>query len=144
MSNMLSFRAVRRLLVAALMLGGAVTGAVAEAQDEELTVTEVQLANQVEAGVAVSPTTTFARDSGRVFAVVRLENPSRTATRVVVSFEPVEGTSRSRGLTLDVPAQPRYRTVARFSPNRAPGRYRCVVRTESGRELASVEVTITG
>lgn len=142
MSKFASFRVARRLLVAALVVGGSVAGAEAHAQTADLSVSELQLSNQLQEGVAVEPTTTFSRQGGNIYAVVRVQNPSRAATRIVVSLVPVDGEARG-GTTLEVPARPRYRTVARFSAARTPGRYRCVVRTEDGRELSSVEITIS-
>lgn len=137
-------RTTHRLLVASLVALAALFGSTARAQDAsgELAVTEIQLATALEGGAAVSPTTSFSRADGRIFAVVRLENPSSEATSVRVALERVDGPSRS-GVSLEVPARRRYRTVARFSAAQQPGRYRCVVRTEDGRELASVELTVT-
>src|SRR5690606_32049082 len=67
---------------------------------------------------------------------------SSTETSIRVSIEPVDGPSRS-GVSLDVPSRRRYRTVARMSAAQRPGRYRVVVRTEDGRELSSVELTVS-
>lgn len=135
-------RTTHRFLVASLLALSALASS-AQAQDTaELSVSEVQLATALENGVAVSPATSFSRADGRIYAVIRLENPSSAATSVRVALEPVDGASRA-GVSLDVPARRRYRTVARFSAGQRPGRYRCVVRTEDGRELASVELTVT-
>ncbi len=135
-------RIARRLLMTALIASSAITAAAHAQEAGELSVSEVQLATQLENGQAVSPTTTFSHADGRIYAVVQVQNPSREATTIRVSLEPVDGPAHS-GFSLDVPARPHYRTVARMSTNRAPGRYRCVVRTEDGRELASVEPTVT-
>lgn len=129
-------------LFAVMLVASSALAALAQAQDGELSVSEVQLATQLENGHAVSPTTTFSHADGRIYAVVQVQNPSREETSIRVSIEPVDGPARS-GYELDIPARPRYRTVARMSTNRAPGRYRCVVRTADGRELASVELTVT-
>lgn len=143
-TNMIRF--AHRLLAGVLVVSAALIGASAEAQEgapapTDLTVTEVQLATAVENGQAVSPTTTFARSDGRIFAVIRLANPSSEATSIRVSIEPADGPAR-QGVSLEVRPQPRYRTVARMSAAQRPGRYRVVVRTEDGRELSSTEVTI--
>lgn len=145
MKNMTTFNfgSARRLVVASLLGLAALSGASAQAQGGELSVTEIQLATQLENGQAVSPTTTFSRSAGQIYAVVRVQNPSGEATTIRVAIEPVGGPAAS-GYNLEIPARPRYRTVARVSTsNRAPGRYRCVVRTEDGRELSSVELTIS-
>lgn len=136
-------RTARRLLVGVLLLFGvALPDAHAQEEAGELTVTEVQLASTLERGRAVAPTTAFTHADGRIYAVVRLSNPSREATSIRVSIEPVGGSSR-RGVSLEVPARRRYRTVARMSAAQRPGRYRVVVRAEDGRELSSVELTVS-
>lgn len=134
-------RSARRTLVASLLLFGFASSA-ARAQEDELSVAEIQLATTLESGRAVSPTTAFTHADGRIYAVVQLLNPSREATTVRVSIEPVDGAAR-RGVSLDVPARARYRTVARMSAAQRPGHYRVVVRTEDGRELSSVELTVS-
>lgn len=113
-----------------------------QAPAEGLAITEVVLGTSLENGLVTNPQTSFSRTAGRIFAVIRLTNPARTATRIRVAIERVDGT-RQNGLSLDIPAQPRYRTVARFGASHPPGRYRVVVRTDSGTELQSVELTIT-
>ena len=95
-----TLRSARRLLVAALLLFGFASSA-ARAQEGELSVAEIQLATTLESGRAVAPTTAFTHADGRIYAVVQLENPSREATSVRVSIEPVDGAAR-RGVSLDV------------------------------------------
>ncbi|MGE0784758.1 MAG: hypothetical protein AB7S26_03645 [Sandaracinaceae bacterium] len=107
-----------------------------------LSVTEVQLGTALEGGRIATPGTEFSRSAGRLFAVVRLTNPSGEATSIRVSFERVDGPAAD-GVSLDIPATRRYRTVARTGTGRPAGRYRCVVRDAAGAELASVEYTLT-
>jgi hypothetical protein len=125
-------------LFAALALGAPV----AAAQEGGLTIREVQVGTALENGLVASPTTSIPRTAGRIFAVIRLDNPSREATTIQVSLERAGGPS-SGGFTLDIPAQPRYRTVARFGSNHPPGEYRIVIRSADGAELQSVTITIT-
>ncbi|GAB5543759.1 MAG: hypothetical protein SangKO_035190 [Sandaracinaceae bacterium] len=116
----------------------------AAAQEEastELSVSELQLGSALERGRVQTPTTSFTHADGRIYAVVQVQNPTRAETRVRVSLERVDGPARS-GVLLDIPARPRYRTVARFVARQAPGRYRVVVRTEEGVEISSTELTI--
>lgn len=116
----------------------------AAAQEEastELSVSEVQLGSALERGRVQTPTTSFTHADGRIYAVVQVQNPTRAETRVRVSLERVDGPART-GVLLDIPARPRYRTVARFVARQAPGRYRVVVRTEEGVEISSTELTI--
>ncbi|MCB9595394.1 MAG: hypothetical protein H6719_21925 [Sandaracinaceae bacterium] len=118
---------------------------VAAAQDGEaggINIREVQVGTALEGGLVASPTTSISRTAGRIFAVIRLDNPSRAAGTIQVSLEPVGGPQRG-GFTLDIPARPRYRTVARFGASHPPGQYRIVIRNEAGAELESVTITIT-
>lgn len=151
------------LCVAALTLGGAPAsadppegsapreargaqeaGAAGEAVDG-LRITEIVLARGVESGNAVGPGTSFSTADGRVFAVIRLENATGAETQVRVTFERADrelAAGGSGGVTLDVPARPRYRTVARTG-TRAPGRYRVVVRSSAGNVIGTAEYEIT-
>jgi len=119
----------------------------AHAQDDDtpptgLQVTEVLLGTSLERGRVTNPQTEFSRTDQRIYAVIRLQNPSREATSIRVAIERVDGPHRG-GFSLDVPARRRYRTVARFGAAHPAGRYRVVVRTEDGTQLQSVELTIT-
>jgi len=118
----------------------------AAAQDDEvpagLSIREVQLGTSLERGLVTEPQTSIARDAGRIYAVIRLNNPSREDTTIRVAIERIDGPHRN-GFSLEVPARRRYRTVARFGSAHPAGRYRIVIRTEEGEELESVELTIT-
>ena len=121
----------------------------ASAQDEGaapaptgLSVSETQLGTSLASGVVETPATTFSRSDGRLYAVIRVENPAAEATEIRVSLEPVDGAARP-GFTLQIPARRRYRTVARFSTAQRAGRYKVVVRSSDGTELSSTELTIS-
>jgi hypothetical protein len=137
-------RIATKLLLASIVAVAAFEASNAAAQEtsSELTVTEVLLASSLTDGQAATPTTTFTHADGRIYAVVRLTNPSREATNIVVTFESLDGGTAHGSITLPIPATRRYRTVARVTTSRPPGRYACVVRTEDGRELSRVELTI--
>ncbi len=129
----------------AFLMALAIGAPVASAQDgapAALTIREVQIGTALENGLVASPTTSIPRSAGRIFAVIRLDNPSREATTIQVALERAGGPS-SGGFSLDIPARPRYRTVARFGSDHPPGQYRIVIRTADGTELQSVEITIT-
>lgn len=126
-----TFAASSLVLALALPLGAQEEAA----PSATLEVTELVLSKGVEGGTPVDPTERFSRADGRVFATIRLNNPTRTATTIRVAFVR-EGASGSRGVELDVPAQPRYRTLARTG-TRGVGRYRCVVYDANDVELAS-------
>jgi hypothetical protein len=117
------------------------------AQESGLRVTELATARGYAAATgAVDATTTFRRTDGRIFVVIRLENPSGAEQDITVAFERAEGTPASGargGVTLHVPASRRYRTVARTSTSRPAGRWRAVVRDGQGNVLQSVEFDVT-
>jgi hypothetical protein len=109
-----------------------------------LQITELTLARGVENGRAVDATSSFARTDQKLYVLVRLNNATRAASEITVSFERVGATRQLAGRTLTVAAQARYRTVARTSPGiYAPGRYRAVVRTADGETLGEVEFDVT-
>jgi hypothetical protein len=108
-----------------------------------LQITELTLARNIENGRAVDASTTFSTSDQKIYALVRLNNATRAATEITVSFERVGGAVRA-GRTLNVAAQARYRTVARTAGRVfAPGRYRAVVRTQGGQELGALEFDVT-
>jgi hypothetical protein len=133
------------LALVALVALGALTPAMA--QDATVRVAEITTARAYSAAEGASdPTTTFRRTDGRVYVVVRIENPTRAEQDVRVAFERAEGTAAPGargGVALHIPASPRYRTVARTSTNRAPGRWRAVVRSAEGAVIGQVEFEIT-
>lgn len=130
---------------AALLLAAAPE--MAHAQEQGIRVTELTTARGYAVATgAVDPTTRFRRTDGRVFVVIRLENPSGAEQDITVSFERAEGTpvaGARGGVTLHVPASRRYRTVARTSTSRPAGRWRAVVRDGQGNVLQSVEFDVT-
>ena len=115
------------------------------AQDAPLEVTEILMGTELESGVPTSPTTTFSRSDRSVYCMVRLRNRTGQAGQIRIAFERAEGEPQSRatGRAFDYPARSRYRTVSRGTPNRAPGAYRCVVRTSEGAVLSHQDFTIT-
>jgi hypothetical protein len=128
----------------AVCAGGAAT-AVAETASQALTITEVFMAAQAAANAPEERTTSFRRDSGFVFCIVRLENPSRGGNELIVTFEPAAGEPgpSTRGIRLRIPPIQRYRTMARTGSLMAPGAYRCVVRDREGAVLSQTPFQIT-
>jgi len=107
------------------------------------TITELVLSKAIENHAPVDPGTSFSRSDGRIYATVRIANPERTATSIRVAWERVGGPASHGGITLDVPARVRYRTVARTGTGRSAGRYRCVVYSAENEELSAVEFDLT-
>ena len=145
---MTSFTSLQRaLFTMALTVGFALSSLAPAMAQDALTVAEITTARAYTSAEGASdPTTTFRRTDGRVFVVVRIENPARTEQDIRVAFERAEGTAAPGargGVALHIPASPRYRTMARISTNRAPGRWRAVVRNAEGEVIGQVEFEIT-
>lgn len=99
-----------------------------------LRVRSITLAEQYEDGEPVGESDSFSK--GRIFAVIQVENPTGEATRIRVAWVP-EGEEGWKGMPLDIPDTPRYRTVAMtWATQRDPGRYKVVVRDDEGETLA--------
>lgn len=81
----------------------------------------------------------------RVYAFVEVENPSRSESEVVVTFEPPDGTKAAPTghVTLSVGASPRWRTWAFTRGIHQPGEWTAVVTTPTGKELARQSFLIT-
>ena len=112
------------------------------AQETSLSVREVALSTAVENGQPVNPKTSFGRSEGRLYVTVHMLNPARTEAEVTVLLRQAGGANRAR-ISLNIPARPRYRTLARFSTNQAPGSYEAVVLGPDGSELNVTTLTIT-
>lgn len=116
------------------------------ASDSSLTVAEVVIATSVEDHEPVGAAASFASGPSRLVCFVRVENPGRSESAILVSWERASGepAAAERGFRLAVPGQARYRTFVRGSANRAAGSYRCVARAEDGTVLGSADFEITG
>jgi hypothetical protein len=81
----------------------------------------------------------------RVYAFVEVENPSRAASEVIVTFEPPAGAKASPTghVRLSVGAAPRWRTWAYTRGINHPGEWTAVVATPTGKELARHSFLIT-
>jgi hypothetical protein len=90
-----------------------------------------------------APVTTISRADGRFFVTIRITNPARTATSIKVSVERPGAAPSAGARELAIPAQARYRTVARFPASRPAGHYRIVVRDAAGAELSALEFDVT-
>jgi len=137
---------VRGLLAVGLLLGVAAL-AVAQEGDAPLEVTEILMGTELENGVPTSPSTSFSRTDSSIYCVVRFRNRTGAEGHLRVGFEQAGDEPPAAGETgrrMPFPARSRYRTVVRGTPNRAPGPYRCVVRTDAGEVLSHHDFTITG
>ena len=105
-----------------------------------LAVTEIILSKTSD---TTAPVTTISRADGRVFVTIRLANAARLETTIKVSIERAGAAPSAGARELAVPAQARYRTVARFPARRPAGHYRVVVRDAAGTELSALEFDVT-
>lgn len=140
-----------RLLAAAVMFALVSGSTAALAQDPPaptpaparggaLAVTEIIISKTND---TTAPVTTISRADGRFFVTIRLSNPARTEASIKVSIERPGAAPSAGARELAVPAQARYRTVARFPARRPAGHYRIVVRDAAGAELSALEFDVT-
>ena len=132
-----------RLLALGSLLFGLTFGASSLGTAQEaLSVASVAMGNALERGRPVEAKTSFGQSEGRLYVVVQLQNPSGAETTVRVMIRQAGGRGHG-GVTLDVPARRRYRTVARFSTQQAPGSYEAVVLNAAGEVISTTAFTIT-
>jgi len=84
----------------------------------------------------------FSTDTKEIFAFVQLANEKDPPYAFTVHWEPADGPASPYGVKLTVPTASRWRTWAWTRIKREPGRYKAVLRTVDGEEIASKEFTI--
>lgn len=99
------------------------------------------LAKDVAGREPVDESDHFTADTAKIFAFVQLAN-SDAPFAFTVHFEPVDGPPSLYGVKLDVPTAARWRTWAWTKLIHEPGKYRAVLRTLEGEDIASREFTI--
>ena len=107
----------------------------------EVKVDRFVLATGVEQREPTGETDVFDTEDKKIFAFVQLANQSEPYA-FEVHFENVDGPSSRYGVKLQVPTAVRFRTWAWTQIRRSPGKYRAVLRTLEGAEIASREFTI--
>jgi hypothetical protein len=100
------------------------------------------LAEKVEGREPVNESDVFSTDTKEIFAFVQLANEKDPPYAFTVHFEPVDGPASPYGVKLTVPSASRWRTWAWTRIKREPGRYKAVLRTVDGEEIASKEFAI--
>jgi hypothetical protein len=92
----------------------------------------------------VNEGTSFSRaDTDKVWVFLELANHNDATLALDVRWEPVDGGTSARSVSLSVPKAKRWRTQAFTSTDKKPGTYRCVIRTADGTVLVSRTVEIT-
>lgn len=109
---------------------------------DEVHVTRFVLAHDVMDREPLDESDVFTTETEQIFAFVELENATGEPYAFRVHFEPAEGPEMPYGVKLTVNTSPRYRTWAWTKIRRAKGRYRAVLRTLDGEEIASREFDI--
>jgi len=94
------------------------------------------LAGGVDQREPVGETDVFPQNAGKIFAFVQLANGNSAPYSFKVHFEGADDPPSPYGITLEVPTAPRFRTWAFTRIKREPGRYRAVLRTSDGQEIA--------
>jgi hypothetical protein len=100
------------------------------------------LAEKVEGREPVNESEVFSTDTKEIFAFVQLANEKDPPYAFTVHWEPVDGPASPYGVKLTVPSASRWRTWAWTRIKREPGRYKAVLRTVDGEEIASKEFVI--
>jgi hypothetical protein len=109
--------------------------------NESLGVARLVTATGVEKRAPVGASESFVAGEGRVYAFVEVENPTRAAGSITVTFVSPSGVSHGP-IELEVGASPRWRTWAYTRAASKPGTWQAVVKNESGKELAKTEFEV--
>ena len=108
----------------------------------EVNVVRFVLAKDVVDREPVEETDIFTTETEKIFAFVHVDNASGEPYAFRVHWEPASGPASPYGVKLNVRTAPRFRTWAWTKIKRDPGRYRAVLRTLDGEEIASREFDI--
>jgi hypothetical protein len=100
------------------------------------------LAHKVEGREPVDEGDVFSADTKEIFAFVQLANDKDAPYAFTVHWEPVDGPASPYGVKLTVPTASRWRTWSWTRIQREPGKYKAVLRTVDGEDIATKEFTI--
>lgn len=109
--------------------------------NESLGVARLVTASGVEKRSPIGATDSFVAGEGKVYAFLEVENPSREAGMVTVSFVSPSGVSHGP-IELEVGAAPRWRTWAYTRAANKPGSWKAVVQNAAGKTLAETEFEV--
>lgn len=110
----------------------------------EVEVQRFVLATDVAAREPVGESEVFATDTPKIFAFVQVANEHGAPYAFRVHFESADGPAFPYGVKLEIPTAARFRTWAFTRVQRSPGRYRAVLRTLDGKEIAHRDFVIEG
>jgi hypothetical protein len=103
----------------------------------EVKVARFVLAKGVEGREPLAESDVFTTETPKIFAFVELANPDGDPYAFRVHWEALEGPASPYGVELHVETAPRFRTWSWTAIRREPGKYRAVLRTLDGEEIAS-------
>ncbi|MEM9187930.1 MAG: hypothetical protein AAGF12_02045 [Myxococcota bacterium] len=110
----------------------------------DLQLMELVLARGVEDRAPVDPAHTFSKaDDDQIYCYVRVANPDREETVVYMQWELVERPSDEWGREQRIGGSPEWVTFRYTGTRRRAGRYRCVVRDDSGELLGQIAYDLT-
>jgi len=114
----------------------------ADPYETDLKVTRLVVSKGISGREPVGASSSFkSSDVDRLYAFVELANDSRTKDEIYVTFAPVGGGPQHR-VKLEVGSEPRWRTWAFTRRPKSPGAWTAVVKTSSGRVLASTSFEV--
>lgn len=125
------------------MANDAKTSDAKAAVEAKILVKRLVLAQGVEDREPVDAKTSFAKDGGKIYAFVEVENADRVASEIEVEFVPPQGAPRGNVL-LKVGEAPRWRTWAYTRTARDVGEWTAVVKNRRGEVLARAPFEVTG
>jgi hypothetical protein len=109
---------------------------------QEVKIDRFVLSSAVEKREPVDESDVFPSDTAKIFAFVQFANPEAAPFAFRVHWEPAEGPASPYGVKLRVEQAARFRTWSWTAIPREPGKYKAVLRTLDGKELASREFTL--
>jgi hypothetical protein len=110
--------------------------------ETDLKVTRLVVSTGISGREPVGASTSFrSADVERLYAFVELANDSRVKDEIYVTFAPVQGGPQHR-VKLEIGSEPRWRTWAFTRRPKTPGSWTAVVKTSSGRVLATTSFEV--
>ena len=109
-----------------------------------LSVKRIVVAKGVKGHEPVDPSSSFsAKDAGKIYAFVEVENKDRAPSEITVSFEPPGGGTSRGNVKLAVGGEPRWRTWAFTRTARDVGSWTAVVKDHRGDVIGRAPFEIT-
>lgn len=112
--------------------------------DAKLSVKRLVVARGVKGHEPIDAGSSFsAKDAGKIYAFIEVENEDRAPSEITVSFEPPGGGASRGNVKLAVGGEPRWRTWAFTRTARDVGAWTAVVKDHRGSVIARAPFEIT-